>query len=148
MDVQLSVPGVLGDHLTDPFGVGDPGFPANTCPEDNCPDGDDNIDTDRDGVPDDCGACCFAEGCSQVPETACQAGAVYHGNGTNGNDVECAAIPTVSEWGLVVMSLLVLNRRRARLHTAAWGSMSVSVSNGKSRPTGRPSTSLSTDSTA
>lgn len=66
-------------------------------------------DTNADGVPDECGACCGLTGvCSQAVETACEAPAVYQGDGTNCDDVVCAAIPTVSEWGLVVMTLLVL----------------------------------------
>lgn len=42
---------------TDGDGFGDPGFPANTCPEDTCPGFDDNLDADGDGVPDGCDLC-------------------------------------------------------------------------------------------
>lgn len=46
---------------TDADGFGDPGFPANTCPEDRCPGFDDSEDVDGDGVPDACDLCPFPE---------------------------------------------------------------------------------------
>lgn len=66
-------------------------------------------DGNADGIPDECGACCgLTNDCNQAPETVCEAPPVYHGDGTNCNDVARAAVPTVSEWGMVGMALLLL----------------------------------------
>ncbi len=56
------------------------------------------------------GACCGPRGCTEeLTQQECEAaGAKYRGDGTNCAE-ECPdPIPTVSEWGLVVMGLLVL----------------------------------------
>jgi hypothetical protein len=49
---------------TDGDGYGNPGFPANTCPEDNCPDviNPDQTDSDRDGTGDACDTCTDTDG--------------------------------------------------------------------------------------
>lgn len=73
------------------------------------------------------GACCDVPNneCTQYSEAECKAlgkGFTYRGDGTPcGTDGTC--IPTVSEWGLVVMAILVLSaatvvimRRRAIVH--------------------------------
>jgi hypothetical protein len=83
-------------------------------------------DADGDGIVDECGACCGTDGCIQVTEARCEpfarceASGKYRGFQTTCAE-ECAdPIPTVSEWGLTVMTLLmltvgtlVLRRRRA-----------------------------------
>ncbi len=38
-------------------GLGDPGFPMNTCPEDDCPEGHNDLDADGDDTPDGCDLC-------------------------------------------------------------------------------------------
>lgn len=64
------------------------------------------------------GACCLSAGCTIATATDCFAvGGIYRGDGapclgdgnTNGVDDACEdAIPTVSEWGLIIMTLLLL----------------------------------------
>jgi hypothetical protein len=78
------------------------------------------VDADSNGIPDACGACCRARGCVQVTQEACGTIGEYRGDGTICEEQDCAPIPTVSEWGLVAMTLLmlaagsmVLIRRRA-----------------------------------
>ncbi len=86
-------------------------------------------DTNNDGIPDECGACCGsfgAVGCLQLAQDLCsESGGVYLENGTVCHGSACP-IPTVSEWGLVTMALLVLTagtvvlaRRRVVAHRAA-----------------------------
>lgn len=55
-----------------------------------------------------CGACCSSQPCQELNQTQCEAaGGKYLGEGTL-CDVDCPdPIPTVSEWGLVVMTLLI-----------------------------------------
>jgi len=76
-----------------------------------------------DGIPDECGACCGNFGdvaCTQWTQDVCEDnGGVYLGDRTL-CDGDACPIPAVSEWGLVVMTLLVLaagtmvlRRRRA-----------------------------------
>ncbi|UCE58935.1 MAG: IPTL-CTERM sorting domain-containing protein [Phycisphaerales bacterium] len=67
------------------------------------------------------GACTYDDGtCLNLPEFSCdnatQGGGTYHGDGTACEDI----IPTVSEWGIVILALLLLvggkllfDRRRA-----------------------------------
>ncbi|MGB2984940.1 MAG: IPTL-CTERM sorting domain-containing protein [Phycisphaerae bacterium] len=89
---------------------------SNDCNENGIPDECDLEDgtlhdDNSDGVPDECGACCgsFGDvGCSQWSPDLCEDnGGVYLGDGTVCEGDACP-IPTVSEWGLMVMALLVL----------------------------------------
>jgi M6 family metalloprotease-like protein len=67
-------------------------------------------DDNEDGIPDECGACCGEQDCEQLTQALCEAseGGEYRGDGTT-CEAECPApIPTVSEWGLVVLSLALL----------------------------------------
>ncbi len=67
-------------------------------------------DDNEDGIPDECGACCGEQDCEQLTQALCEASGngEYRGDGTT-CEVECPApIPTVSEWGLVVLSLALL----------------------------------------
>lgn len=82
-------------------------------------------DLDMNGIDDACvaGACCTYPGNVCVASTAggCAAlGGIYQGDGSLCAMANCAAIPTVSEWGVLVMSLLLVSvgtivfaRRRA-----------------------------------
>ncbi len=61
------------------------------------------------GIADECGACCIAEDCLQASQTVCDASGRYLGDNTECGvgPGDCSApIPAVSEWGLVVMTLL------------------------------------------
>ncbi len=64
------------------------------------------------GMPPVTGACCTyqASGCLMTTPSDCDTlGGGYRGDSITCQDIaECSAIPTVSEWGLIVMSLLVL----------------------------------------
>ena len=55
------------------------------------------------------GACCFTDGvCNQAAEAECIAeGGEYFGDDTLCEDIDCFPIPTVSQWGLVAMALVV-----------------------------------------
>jgi hypothetical protein len=74
------------------------------------------IDTD-----DLAGACCGGEGCMSVPETICEEGIGKYRGDDSLCEVECPdPIPTVSQWGMAVLVLLILTaatvvivRRRA-----------------------------------
>lgn len=63
-------------------------------------------------LPPPTGACCLSdESCVEVTASECDAqGGTYQGTYTTCAQVDCAvgAIPTVSEWGLIIMTLLVL----------------------------------------
>ena len=65
-------------------------------------------DSNADGIPDECGACCGPGECIQIVEAGCGTFGKYRGNLTTCEQEACAGIPTVSEWGLVAMALLVL----------------------------------------
>lgn len=71
-------------------------------------------DANEDDIADECGACCGGGGCDQLPEAACltEPGEVfrfYKGDGTDCRDYQtCVEIPTVSEWGLVALMLVLL----------------------------------------
>ncbi len=78
-------------------------YPAPACGQSD----DDN----GDGIPDECGACCGSfgvVGCLQLVQNLClDSNGVYLEDGTVCDGTACP-IPTVSEWGLVTMGLLVL----------------------------------------
>lgn len=87
---------------TDGDGYGDPDFSANTCPTDLCPSDpnkvdpgtcgcnvDDSADSDGDGTSDCVDQCAGVDDSIFAPECA-------------------GAIPAVSEWGLLVLALLLL----------------------------------------
>ena len=57
---------------------------------------------------DTCGACCRPDSCIETTELGCETFGAYRGDGTTCEEEECPGIPTVSEWGLIVMTLLVL----------------------------------------
>ncbi len=65
-------------------------------------------DANGDGIPDECGACCHAGGCDQVIEATCNTFGKYQGNETICEEECPAGIPTVTGWGLVIMTLLVV----------------------------------------
>ena len=57
------------------------------------------------------GACCIDGDCQEgcVPSACLALGGIYQGDDTTCQEVECLVpIPTVSEWGLVVLTLLLL----------------------------------------
>lgn len=55
-----------------------------------------------------CGACCGKE-CVQISQLECEGFGIYRGDGTRcATEENCTGIPTVSQWGLVVLALLVL----------------------------------------
>ena len=81
------------------------GDPAGPCDVGGCGESD---DINADGIPDECGACCGPLECFQIPEAACESLGEYQGDGTTCEAADCNFIPTVSEWGLVTMALLVL----------------------------------------
>ncbi len=93
--------GIYDDCDIDCGSVGGP------CDVDGCGQGD---DANGDGILDECGACCTIQGCTQTPETMCISPSKwkYNGDGTVCDEVCPAGIPTVSEWGLLAMALLVL----------------------------------------
>jgi len=113
-DIDFDGVGDACDTCTDSDGdyYGDPGYPANTCPTDNCPfvpntygqeddadsDGvgdvcdicagyDDNLDTDDDGIPDGCDSCPDEPN----PEQGCCCFRVGDVNGQSGDE------PTISD---------------------------------------------------
>ncbi len=77
------------------------------CDVDGC---GQSTDTNGDGMPDDCGACCTAQGCAQTTEALCDgpSKSKYNGDGTVCEEACPSGIPTVSQWGMVAMTLLVL----------------------------------------
>ncbi len=87
---------------------------CDVSPSVECPSGlctvDCSQDVDENCIPDECGACCTAEGCEQTTEVLCDgpSKSKYNGDGTTCEEACPAGIPTVSQWGLVVMTLLVL----------------------------------------
>ncbi len=54
------------------------------------------------------GACCWPAGCKELGETVCEGFGEYHGHGTTCEEECLKGIPSVSEWGLIVMAVLVL----------------------------------------
>ncbi len=84
--------------------------PASTgCPGGLCTVGC-SQDIDQNCIPDECGACCTAQGCAQTTEALCAGPgkSKYNGDGTVCEQACPSGIPTVSQWGLVAMTLLVL----------------------------------------
>lgn len=87
---------------------------------------DNNTDDDADGsVNDGCLAIAAPENCpvDTTEEECIKLDGRYQGNGTTSCPTNCSVIPTVSEWGLLVMAILVLSaatvvilRRRAMVH--------------------------------
>jgi hypothetical protein len=82
---------------------------------DLCPGFDDNLDADGDGVPDDCDVCPGNDDNAAGAQDDTDGDGVINCNDLcNGVDdavfgPECeGAIPTVSEWGLVILALLLL----------------------------------------
>lgn len=66
-------------------------------------------DNNVDGIPDECGACCGPQDCVQTTQAYCETSGKYRGDATTcATQENCAGIPTVSQWGLVVMTLVVL----------------------------------------
>lgn len=62
------------------------------------------------------GACCLPNGtCEEEHEDHClEEGGVFQGGGTTCNENACASVPTVSTWGLVVLSLLLIVAAKIR----------------------------------
>ncbi len=108
-----------------------------------CPGGDDNIDTDGDGetcpetetcddgyvdVCGNCDAACTGPGTGSTcgdgnwcPETeACDDGNTDDGDGCSSTCEADLVIPTVSEWGMAVMTLLVLTTGTLVLRRGLW----------------------------
>ncbi|UCE60401.1 MAG: hypothetical protein JSU63_01370 [Phycisphaerales bacterium] len=56
------------------------------------------------------GACCIDGQCQEVMRTVCiQRGGIFAGDGIECSNIDCATlIPAVSDWGMVVVTLLVL----------------------------------------
>jgi hypothetical protein len=75
-------------------------YPAPACGQSD--------DGNGDEIPDECGACCGVDRCVQVIEASCGEPRKYNGDGTTCDDACPAGIPAVTEWGLLVMMLLVL----------------------------------------
>ncbi len=99
------VPACLGDANADHIDE------ACDCDASMTPDGCDVAagllkDLDQDGIPDECGACCGPGQCVQVIETECAG--KYRGDGTKCEQEVCGGIPTVSEWGLIVLAVLLV----------------------------------------
>lgn len=67
-------------------------------------------DTNTDAIPDPCGACCGALGCEQMTADLCDSTGYgkYRGDMTTCEQEACAGIPTISHWGLITLSLLML----------------------------------------
>ena len=78
-------------------------------------------DANHDHIPDACGACCGTDTCEQLmpPDCAAAGWGNYLGDGSNCGQ-SCVDIPTISEWGFVALTLLLLTagsaliRRRER----------------------------------
>lgn len=54
------------------------------------------------------GACCQGSGCTEIIENDCVGNAGYLGDDISCGPGSCSSVPAVSEWGLVVLALLVL----------------------------------------
>jgi len=123
-DFDLDGMGDACDSCTDSDGdyFGDPGFPTNSCPTDNCPgvpnsygqeddaDGDgagdacdicpgydDKIDSDGDGIPDGCDSCPE----DRNPEQGCCCFRVGDANGVDGDE------PTIGDVSLIIDALFI-----------------------------------------
>ncbi len=95
--------------------VGEGGTPFTPTQEDRSVSVTFNVDGDENA-----GACCTPKMCDEVPEEECTGQVKFNGIGTVCSEACPNGIPTVTEWGLVVMVLLVLSagtivivRRRA-----------------------------------
>lgn len=68
-----------------------------------------SVDLNQDGIPDECGACCQGAQCEQLARTACavQFGQ-YRGNLTTCDQGCGVAIPAMSEWGVLVLVIVLL----------------------------------------
>ena len=63
-------------------------------------------DDNHDEIPDECGACCGETECAQLIPSLCEGFGEYAGDGTTCAHA-CGPIPAVSEWGLLIMALLL-----------------------------------------
>ena len=77
-----------------------------------------SLDLNEDGTPDECGACCTSSGCEQMTQAACDVSGpgVYHGSQSTCDSACQGGIPTVSEWGLISLSLLLLTAGAVAVH--------------------------------
>jgi hypothetical protein len=125
VDCQPAVPPCEGGQHCNPTNgqcVNDPDAPLSTpcekdadvCTKDHC-----NGNGQCVYLSNICGACCFDDGsCTNgLTQVACEAaGGEFNGLGStclgdhngDGKDDLCGAIPTVSEWGLAALTLLLL----------------------------------------
>lgn len=124
-DPDKIAPGACGCGVSDVDSDGD------TVPDcfDICPGGNDLVDTDGDGQPDFCDPCAL-DNKNDGPEdsdgdTVCNADDLCDGEDdlvdADSNSIpDCLEkIPTVSEWGLVVMTLLLLVGGKVYFHRRA-----------------------------
>jgi hypothetical protein len=96
---------------TDTDGFGDPGFPASSCPPDNCPDAfnPDHADSDGDGLGDRCDACpTFPD-----PTNTCDAVGDADGDGKADNEDECTVLTAGQAAGRSRLSVHRLNQAPA-----------------------------------
>lgn len=109
-----SVSGVQAGGAEDCNGNGIPdecdiscGVPLSPCDVPGC---GGSSDGNANGVPDECGACCGSSGeCTHLLPSSCESSSgTYMGDDTACDEANCVVIPTVSEWGLAVMTLLTL----------------------------------------
>ena len=146
--LRVTVPGVVRPDIC----VGPAGGPSDACcpnppcvfnptlvevtlAESDCnKNGDDDAvdivlgtspDSNEDGIPDECGACCHAGECDQLIAATCSGFGSYQGNATICAEQCPTGIPAVSQWGFVCLTVAVLAvatiilRRRIRVPNLA-----------------------------